>query len=289
VKAVSWRNSLKERNGGHPDSDAPGWLKATNGRTGHGLHLIRSGLHRGDEKMPTLFKIIITNNSLQLMYFSLIQAASTFASSANVSSSSLDCQPLRPFSDAGTTLSFSMDPQIYAGAQEIMPSGARTSAAANARLAPSLASAGASQTSAVQAIELTPANGGNPSNYTSMLVNPIGLSRANFNANVAKGAFCIAIPPYTPPIPSYTIGNATINQEGSVILSSFISAPPNQEVSVSVSQIYYVAAAQYATGSIVNYGQAIANAAKCDFTTGYTTYTTNYQADGTFSPPKPSY
>ncbi|ACM30161.1 hypothetical protein MOV66_03180 [Agrobacterium sp. SHOUNA12C] len=235
--------------------------------------------------MAQAFKIIIKNDGSQDNYFSLVQVVSTFSGAAAVFSSCLDCQFLRRYSEAGTTLSIPLDQQIYAGAQEIMPSKTGKIAMDTTLLAPSLAALAKSQTSSVQKVTLTPKNGGNVNNYTNMLVDPVGLTPAIFNAGVPSGAFCISVPPYTPPVPSYTVGNSIINEDGSVILSSFISAPPNVNVQIGVLQIYYITAAQYSVGSAMTYdtySKVIATAAKCDFTTGYTTCNVTYNADGTF-------
>ncbi|MDH6298750.1 hypothetical protein [Agrobacterium fabrum] len=233
--------------------------------------------------MSALYKIVVINNSSQAQPFSLFQAASGYDSPAQVVSTSLDCQPLRPFSEAGTTLSFSVDAQIYAGAQETMPNTFKNSMAESHFLSRSLIAASAPQTFAVQKVNPTQDIGSSAANFTIMSVDPVGLSPAIAKEGLAPGAFCISVPSYTPPVPSYKIGNAAVNQDGSVILSSFIQAPPNQLVAITVSQVFYVAAVAYPTGSVIDYPTAASAAAKCDFSTGYTTYTVSYGSDGRFS------
>lgn len=233
--------------------------------------------------MSALFKIVVINNSSQSLPFSLFQAASRYDSPAEVVSTSLDCQPLRPFSQAGTALSFSVDPQVYAGAQETMPNSFSNSTTQSYLLSRSLAAADASQTTAVQKVSPTQGTGSSSANFTIMSVDPVGLSPAVAKENISPGAFCISVPAYTPPVPSYKIGTAAVNQDGSVILSSFIQAPPNQLVSITVLQIFYVAAYAYPTGSVIDYATATSSAAECDFSAGYTTYTVSYGPNGSFS------
>ncbi|HXV30214.1 MAG TPA: hypothetical protein VD840_07775, partial [Sinorhizobium sp.] len=182
---------------------------------------------------------------------------------------------------AGTTLSFLVETQIYAGAQEIMPS--PVAANSSAILARSTAALVNSRTSAVQSVTPTPSSGGAADNYTEMLVDPVGLTPAAYHSFVPAGTFCIAVPSYRPSPPSYTIGNAVIMKDGSVILSSFVTAPPNNEQYICVSQVFYVAAGQYAAGSAIDFSRIAPRAAKCDFTTGYATCTAIYNADGTFT------
>jgi len=240
-------------------------------------------VHRGILTVPALYKIVVINNSSQSQPFSLFQAPSAYGTTAQVVSTSLDCQPLRPFSEAGTTLSFSVDSQVYAGAQETMPSTFKNSTSESHLLSRSLAAASAPQTSAVQKVNPTKDVGSGAANFTIMSVDPVGLSPAIAKDGLPLGAFCISVPSYTPPVPLYKIGNAAVNQDGSVILSSFIQAPPNQLVLITVSQVFYVAAASFPTGSVIDYTTAMSSAAECDFSKGYTTYTVSYGSNGRFS------
>jgi hypothetical protein len=149
-------------------------------------------------------------------------------------------------------------------------------------IATSTSGANVTSTSAIMPVSLS---GPQPLNSTNMTINPLGLSKPT-NSDLASGTFGVAVPTYnqTEPAKLYC-GNAVKNQDGSIVLSSFVAPFPNQTLTCKSEQIYYVKAGYQAIGSIVEYDitPTTTNWAKCDFTSDMSTITVTYKANGTFT------
>lgn len=233
--------------------------------------------------MTAQYNIIIKNMSSTMTSFYVFQIQSTFSNagtSPSVKSSSLATGALSPYNNYGSQLNFSFDAQVYAGAKS--NNTAASSQALNAKLSMASVANTVSEASAVQPIDLTTTSGSSVNNFSNLSVSPLGLSAAAYKSGPVAGSFGIQVPSYTPSSSlKLYIGNAVINQDGSVILSSFIPPPPSSQPYCSPKAIYYVGSGAQAAGQIITYDTS--NTGTCDFTTGYQTITVQYNSDGTYT------
>ncbi|MGE7418243.1 hypothetical protein [Methylobacterium tarhaniae] len=237
-----------------------------------------------DAAMPASFTVLVRNASQTKNYFYIFQKISSFStgSPADVTCSCLGCAQIGNYTDSGSQIEFRLDAQIYAGAI----STAQTTWKSPVRTLRRSATLNISTTSsAVQPIALTTQPNDSISlNYTVMSLNPLGLSRPQNAPEVSTGSFGIQVPPYTPlPTPFLFCGNAATLKSGTVILSSFISAPQNQLLCCTPQSIYFVKVGEQPEGSPVHYDTTASTCATCDFTTGNSTIIVQYNVDGTFS------
>ncbi|WP_164740460.1 hypothetical protein [Rhizobium chutanense] len=227
------------------------------------------------------YQIIVRNLSQTTQYFYLFQKQAAFPSlvSPSVRNSSLGCQSVGNYGNSGAQINFGLDRQIYAGVICTMEAVSPSQLIA-------LISLDATQsiiagTTAKRAITPTTTTG-EPDNSTSLTLNPLGLSAPAYQSGVPVGAFAINVASYTPsPAPELYCGVAAVNKDPAIILSSFIVPPPNTVMSCIPQQIFFVKTGYQPAGTVVPYDES--NAARCDFTTGYGTYTVTYNANGTFS------
>lgn len=70
------------------------------------------------------------------------------------------------------------------------------------------------------------------------------------------------------------------NIDGSVTLSSFVTAQPNGYLDCQPILKFYVAVGTYTAGTVMNFTQSSQNAAVCDATSGYTTFQVIYDSAG---------
>lgn len=226
--------------------------------------------------MPT---ILVRNASNTTQYFYLLQQQAVIKPSSSILSSCLGCELVGNYDSTGAQIAFSLDAQVYAGAKSTME--LQPQSKFNAFLATSTSRANVTSTSAIMPVSLS---GPQPLNSTNMTINPLGLSKPT-NSDLASGTFGVAVPSYnqTEPAKLYC-GNAVKNQDGSIVLSSFVAPFPNQTLTCKSEQIYYVKAGYQAIGSIVEYDiTTTTNWAKCDFTSDMSTITVTYMANGTFT------
>ncbi|MBU4433768.1 MAG: hypothetical protein KKC14_05045 [Alphaproteobacteria bacterium] len=232
--------------------------------------------------MTSKYKIIIKNLSSTTGNFYAFQAQASFAGiTTDIMSSSLAYGPLAPNASSGAQLNFSFDTQNYVGTtSNISPSNMEDF---NARISLVNVSAATSQASAIQPIDLTTST---PSqvveNFSALTVSPLGLSAPTYQSGLQAGCFGVQIPPFSPSTSlDLYCGCASINQDGSIILSSFISPNPNSSIYCSPTPIYYVKFGDFPVGSIISYSTS--NSAICDFSTGNDTISVQYNANGTFT------
>ena len=224
--------------------------------------------------MPT---ILVRNTSNTTQYFYLLQQQAVITPASSILSSCLGCGQVGNYDSTGAQITFSFDAQVYAGAISTMA--LQPPSQFIAMIATSTSGANVTSTSAITAV----LSGSPPLNSTTMTINPLGLSKPT-NSDLAPGTFGVAVPTYnqTEPAKLYC-GNAVINQDGSIVLSSFVAPFPNQNLTCKSEQIYYVKAGYHAIGSIVEYEITPTNSAKCDFTSDMSTITVTYKANGTFT------
>jgi|694.fasta_scaffold15146_5 hypothetical protein len=226
--------------------------------------------------MPT---ILVRNASNTTQYFYLLQQQAVIKPSSSILSSCLGCELVGNYDSTGAQIAFSLDAQVYAGAKSTME--LQPQSKFNAFLATSTSRANVTSTSAIMPVSLS---GPQPLNSTNMTINPLGLSTPT-NSDLASGTFGVAVPTYNQIEPAKLYcGNAVKNQDGSIVLSSFVAPFPNQTLTCKSEQIYYVKAGYQAIGSIVEYDiTTTTNWAKCDFTSDMSTITVTYMANGTFT------
>lgn len=228
------------------------------------------------------YQIIVRNMSAGTQYFYVFQKQAQFqptVASTDILSSSLGCQSVANYENSGAQIIFGLGAQIYAGAVSTMAPLPPSLEVASFSLTNSLMLV--SETMAAQPIALTTANG-SPSNTTNLTINPLALSKPNYQDATPIGNFTIKIPIYTPASPPQLYcGVASINSDQTIILSSFIAPTPNTPSNCAPKQIFFVKIGYLPAGSRVTYSES--NAASCDFTSGATTISVTYNANGTFT------
>lgn len=232
--------------------------------------------------MASQYKIIIENQWSQDTDFYAFQQQAGFQNSGGgltILSSCVACGPLAPHASSGAQLVFEFDQQTYAGAKSTMFS--VNEAAFNVLISLADSVETAMQTSAAQPIDLTPATG-QSNNSTTMTVSPLGLSSPAFQSGLDTGSFGIEVPPYTSmPTPELYCGCAAINQDGSIMLSSFIAPRPNSVVMCAPEPVFFVKVGDFGVGQSITYDTS--NAARCDFTQGFTVISVTYTQNGSFT------
>jgi hypothetical protein len=228
------------------------------------------------------YRILIRNMSTKTMSFYAFQrqAALTVAGAAlSTFSSSLASGPLATHASSGAQLEFSFDAQIYVGARAtVMPIPGLIMVAT---LSLNSLQAATSEASAVQPITLA-GPGQTSGNSSALTIAPLGLAAPAFDSTLPAGNFAVQVPAFTPnSIPELYCGCASINQDGTIVLASYVTPPPNAQVLCAPIAAYYVKAGNYPTGQVISYDTS--QAANCDFTSGFTASVVEYNNDGTFS------
>lgn len=220
--------------------------------------------------MSTLIQINVTNKSPFMENIFFFQQPAIYSGGPTVYSNSLLSTPLLPHSQGGSSTTFLLELQYYAGAQQ--------------RFQPPTVGKPSGYSSAIEPIELTPANGASVNNSTSMIVAPaLGLAPPVNVQGVEVGAFRIITPAFNSTVTPYNIGSAVTTPSGSVILSSFQTAHPSSNLDCQPVLQFYVAAGDYSAGTVMNFSTSSVGAALCDATNGFTTFNVTYNADGTWT------
>ncbi|CAI1217443.1 Uncharacterised protein [Serratia quinivorans] len=220
--------------------------------------------------MTTLIQINVTNNSPSLKNFFFFQQPSIYTGGVNVYSNSLLSTAILPSSQGGSTYTFLLNLQFYAGVQQ--------------QFTPPEVGQPSGYTSAIQAIGLTPAAGGTPvNNCSTMLVNPLGLTPPTAVQGVQPGAFRIVSPSYNPALYQYNGGSAVKLPNGGIVLSNFVTVDPGSNLDCQPVLKFFVQTGQYTAGTVMNFTSSSVNSALCDATSGFTTFNVTYNADGTWS------
>lgn len=221
--------------------------------------------------MSTLIQINVTNNSSGLQNFFFFQQPAVYVGGSEVYSNSLLSTSILPSAQGGSSYTFLLNLQYYAGVQQ--------------QVNPPQIGQPSGYSSAIQPIGLTPASGGTPTNNaTNMIVSPaLGLTPPTSVAGVQPGAFRIITPTFNPILTPYNAGSAVKLPNGSVVLSNFVSANPNTNLDCQPVLKFYVQTGQYTSGTVMNFTTSSVNAALCDATSGYTTFNVTYNVDGTWT------
>lgn len=223
------------------------------------------------------YTIVVRNMSATVQYFYVFQQQATFhpaVAASSILSGSLGCQAVGNYDATGASINFDMGTQIYAGAISTAPA-VPPSRSARARTQERVAS-----TNVVRSIELA-SESTTALDCTTLSISPLGMSAPVNQPGMTAGAFAVIVPPYTPtPDPQIYCGLATINGDGSILLSSYIAPSPNATMTCTPEPIFYVKTGYKADGDVVAYDTT--NAGQCDFTTGYTRVTVTYNVNGTF-------
>ncbi len=221
--------------------------------------------------MATLYTIIIQNNSMYLENFFVFQQPAIYAGGPKVYSNSLWSQNISPFSQTGSSATFLMLQQYYAGVQQ--------------QTNPPKVGEVSGYSSAIQAIDLTPKPpDATTKNTTNMIVSPaLGLTPPTNTPDVQPSAYRIIAPSFDPVLTQYNAGLASKSPTGLVTLSNFIVAKPNQNIDCQPVLIFYVQTGGYTSGTVVNFTTSSTNSGLCDATKGYVTFLVTYNIDGTWS------
>jgi hypothetical protein len=138
--------------------------------------------------------------------------------------------------------------------------------------------------SAVRPIDLTPAEGIPIRNSTKMIISPaLGLTDPVSTAGVQKGAFRITTAQFDPVLTPYNAGLASKSPIGTVTLSNFVVAQPNQNIDCQPILNFYVQTGGYSSGTVIDFTQSSTNAALCDATQGTYAFNVVYNSNGTWS------
>ncbi|HGG6663545.1 TPA: hypothetical protein ACJG8Q_003642 [Salmonella enterica subsp. diarizonae serovar 61:i:z] len=221
--------------------------------------------------MNTVIRINVTNNSPYLQTFFFFQEPSVYEGGPEVFSNSLLSTCILPASQGGSVYTFLLSLQYYAGVQQ--------------RVTPPVIGKPSGYTSAIQAIELTPADAKKKVNNSTTMINKpaLGLEPPVPGGNVQEGAFRIISPTYNPAFEQYNGGSALCMQDGSVVLSNFVTVNPGCNLDCQPVLKFYVQTGKYSAGTVMNFTNSSVNAALCDATGGFTTFNVVYNADGTWT------
>jgi hypothetical protein len=221
--------------------------------------------------MATQITINVTNNSPTLQNFFFFQQPAIYSGGQQVYTNSLFTQALLPVKTSGASLSFQIILQQYAGVEQ-------------QTLPPAIGQA-SGHLAAIQAIDLTPAAGGAPTNNTTtMTVDPsLGLSPPASTTGPQTGSFRIVTPPFNPVLTKYNAGSAVQSLTGAITLSNFVTAPPNSNLDCQPVTVFYVQTGTFIPGTVMNFTSSSINAAVCDATQGFTTFNVSYNIDGTWT------
>ncbi|MGV1752407.1 hypothetical protein [Agrobacterium sp. CG674] len=219
--------------------------------------------------MSTLLTINVKNLQSATQNFFFFQQPAVYSGGGDVYSNSLYSQSLGNYDATGSILTFQVNLQYFAGIQQTNSVPVEGSSSG--------------YSSASRAIELAPAAGSTttPNDTTIATISPLGLSLPKFSAGVQPGAFRITTPAFTSP-PYYNVGSA-VNVNGSVVLSNFVQANPQNNTDCQPVLKYYVQTGVYTPGSVMNFSQSSVNAALADFTGGYTTCNVSLLPNGNWS------
>ena len=206
-----------------------------------------------------------------LQNFFYFQQPAIYAGGQQIYSNSLYSQALLPYASSGAVLSFTVTSQNYAGVQQ--------------QITPPIVGQPSGQLAAIQAIGLTPAQGGAPTNNTTtMIVSPsLGLSVPVSTMGPPPGAFRIITPVFNPVLQNYNAGSALQTLTGGIVLSNFITAQPNTNIDCQPMLKFYVQTGSYTPGTVMNFTSSSLTAALCDATPGYTSFSVTYNPDGTWA------
>lgn len=220
--------------------------------------------------MTTPITIIVRNDTPSIQNFFFFQQPAIYSGGAQVYTNSLFTAPLLPHATSGTTLNFTLILQYYAGVQQ--------------QSGPPAVGQPSGITAAIQAIGLTPISGPPPANTTNMMVNPaLGLSPAFPATGPQTGSFRIVVPSFDPVLQKFNAGSAVQHLDQSITLSNFVTAQPLTNLDCQPVLKFYVQTGTYTPGTVMNFTASSQNAAVCDFTPGYPSYTVIYNADGTWT------
>ena len=221
--------------------------------------------------MAAPITINVTNGSNTLQNFFFFQQPAQYSATTPVYSNSLYTAPLLPASSSGAVLSFTPILQPYAGVQQ------QTQPPQVGQLAGLLA--------ARQSIAVAVAGGAPANDTTTMTVSPsLGLSvPVPSTPGPPAGSFRTVVPTFNPVLANYNAGLAVQSISGQIILSSFVTAQPTSNLDCQPVPVFYVATGSYSAGTVIEFADSSANAARCDTTPGYTTFNVTYNADGTWN------
>ncbi|MFA7413895.1 MAG: hypothetical protein WC048_05370 [Rhizobium sp.] len=216
--------------------------------------------------MSTLLTINVTNLESATQGFYFFQQPAVYSGGGPVYSNSLYSQSLGNYGDTGSTLTFQVNLQYYAGIQQ-------------AHSTPQVGQS-SGYSSASRAIDLAPASG-TANDWTTASVNPLGLTQPTVGTGVQPGAFRITTPTYDPPA-VYNVGSA-VEVNGGIVLSNFVVANPSNNTDCQPILKYYVQTGAYTPGTVMNFTQSSVNAAVCDFTGGHSVINVTLNSNGTWS------
>ena len=215
--------------------------------------------------MSTLLTINVTNLESATQQFYFFQQPAIYTGGAAVYSNSLFSSSLGNYALTGSTLTFQVNMQFYAGIQQ-------------AHSTPTIGQT-SGYLSASRAIDLAPASG--PANdWTTASVNPLGLSQPTNGNGVQPGAFRITTPTYSPPA-VYNVGSA-VEVNGGIALSNFVVANPSNNTDCQPVLIYYVQTGNFTPGTVMSFSASSVNAAVCDFTGGHSIINVTLNPDGSW-------
>lgn len=233
--------------------------------------------------MAAQYKIIVKNMASNNASFYAFQRQAGFTGSgsgATVCSSSLATGQLAPNANSGAQLEFGFDTQVYAGAVCRNPTTSFIVLSANAFA--STAFNTASLSAAAQPISLTAAGTNTSANYTNLSLAPLGLSAPYNQSGLSVGCFGFKVPTFAPSdVQDLYCGCAMLNQDDSIVLSSFVSPQPSSQLYCAPQPIFYIKIGAIPVGQIITYDTG--NAGQCDFTSGARVISVQYNPDGTFT------
>lgn len=209
----------------------------------------------------TTYTINVINNSPDPQTFYIFQQPAIYSEGSKVYSNSIFSMPL----STQMQLSLTLPAQYYAGAQPQL----EPVKLGQANLTPNAS------------VPIDLCSTGNESDTTTMSVaDGLTLSDAANGEGLEEGAFRIFTPIFNPsPAFSYNAGPA-LNVAGKIVLSSFVTASPDQIIDVQPVVKFYVSTGNYSATTVIDFEVESTRAALCDATAGQTTFNVTYNADG---------
>lgn len=223
--------------------------------------------------MSTQYTVIVENNSPNAQEFFFFQQPAVYSGGAKVYTNSVGHGSLPPYNpQRKSQIEFALLQQYYAGVQR--------------QSYPPVV--GQVQTGLISqvVIDIAPQPPGKASpDGTTVVIgdDSLYLDMPVVTSDVQPGAFRITTPPYAPSQHLFNVGLSTINNDGEVLLSNFISGEPSKNTDVQPIVKFYVNTGSYKPGTVVNFTTTSVNAALCDATYGALLFHVTYNADGTWT------
>ncbi|SNS44431.1 MULTISPECIES: hypothetical protein [unclassified Azospirillum] len=218
--------------------------------------------------MSNIFTINVVNQSSAMQSIYLFQQPSIYTGGVPVYSNSIAESAVAPYSTTGNVVTFMVNAQYYAGAQQAQSRSPMIGQVSGGNIV-------------VQPISLASSGGSSPPDTTKMNTSPLSLTTPAFTQGVQPGSFRIVTPSYN--ISEYfNVGSASY-VNGRILMSNFVAAEQLQNIDIQPIQKYYIAIGSFMPGTVIYFTASSVGAAMCDFSHGYATANVTLNSNGSWS------